>query len=158
MHNRGFVYEPRGFTSIEDMNEAIVERHNSIVKDDDEVWVLGDLMLNDNIKGLEYISKMKGKLHIIRGNHDTNTRISLYKTLSNVVEVHDAAYLKYNGYHFYLSHFPCYTGNLEKESLKQMTINIHGHTHSKSNFYQDIPFMYHCGVDAHECWPVSNYK
>ena len=46
-HDRGFIYEPRGFNSIEEMNNAIVENWNSIVTNEDNVFILGDLMLND---------------------------------------------------------------------------------------------------------------
>ena len=80
--------------------------------------------------------------------------IKTYESCYNVVEVVDAKRLEYNGYHFYLSHYPTFTANLEKESLKKCTINLYGHTHQKSNFYNDIPFMYHVGVDSHNCTPV----
>lgn len=63
--------------------------------------------------------------------------------------------LDYKKYHFYMSHFPTLTGNLEKESLKQMTLNLYGHTHQNSNFYEDRPYMYHVGVDSHDGYPVS---
>lgn len=46
-HDRGFLYEPRGFTNVEDMNEAIVQRWNSVVAPEDTVYHLGDAMLND---------------------------------------------------------------------------------------------------------------
>jgi calcineurin-like phosphoesterase family protein len=136
------------------MTKTITFNHNELVAPEDDVYLLGDLMLNDNERGLNYLASLHGKLHIIRGNHDTDTRVALYKELPNVVEVLDATYLKYKGYHFYLTHFPCITANLEKESLKQCTINIHGHTHSKDKFYQDIPFCFHCGADAHNNKPV----
>ena len=44
-HNKEFIYKVRGFNSIEEMNEAIIERWNSVVNNDDDVYVLGDLML-----------------------------------------------------------------------------------------------------------------
>ena len=48
------------------------------------------------------------------------------------------------------------TSNLEKSAnLKEHTINLFGHTHQKTNFYQGIPFMYHVGLDSHNCKPVS---
>jgi calcineurin-like phosphoesterase family protein len=47
------------------------------------------------------------------------------------------------------------TGNLEKESLKQMSCNFYGHTHQTSNFYNDMPYMYHVGVDSHDGYPVD---
>jgi calcineurin-like phosphoesterase family protein len=48
-----------------------------------------------------------------------------------------------------MTHYPCLTGNLEKESLKQCTLNLFGHTHQTTNFYEDRPYMYHVGVDSH---------
>lgn len=154
-HDREFIWHPRGFNSIEEHNEAIIQRHNTFVLLHDDVYVLGDLMLGDSERGIECVKRMNGKLHIIRGNHDTDTRIALYSQLPQVVEILDAKYLRYKKFHFYLSHYPSLTGNLEKESLTQMTCSIFGHTHQKSMFYNDIPYMFHCGVDAHDCFPVD---
>ena len=157
-HDRGFIYEPRGFKSIREMNDAIIERYNRLVKPEDDVYILGDLLLGgpDNLeRGLKLIGELNGKLHLVRGNHDTDTRWAAYSTLQNVVEQQNAIYLKHMGYHFFMTHYPCFTANLEKESLKQCTINLYGHTHQHTNFYQDIPFMYHVGVDSHECEPVD---
>lgn len=158
-HSRAFIYEPRGFNSVEEMNEAIIERHNSIVKSDDDVYVLGDLCLGGCEPGItarnqSLIERMNGRLHIVCGNHCTPKRIEMYKMCKNVVEVVYATMVHYRGYHFYLSHFPTITANLEKESLKQCTINLYGHSHQTTNFYNDIPFMYHVGVDSHNCYPV----
>lgn len=136
------------------MNDAIVKRWNLKVLPEDEVYLLGDVMLNDNEKGIKLLQSLNGKIHIILGNHDTPTRESLYRECENVVEVALAARLKYKGYHFFMTHYPCNTGNLEKESLKQMTLNLYGHTHQKTNFYKDIPYLYHVGVDSHNCYPV----
>ena len=37
-HNKEFLYKPRGFSSVEEMNETIIENWNSLVSWDDEVW------------------------------------------------------------------------------------------------------------------------
>lgn len=158
-HNREFIYKARGFESVEEMNEAIIERHNSMVAPDDDVYALGDLCLGGG--GAEVlatnkalIERMNGHLHVILGNHDTPARVAMYETCANVVDVKYADLIHYKGYHLFLTHFPCMTANLEKESLKQCTINVYGHTHQKDLFYQGIPFMFHCGMDAHDCHPV----
>lgn len=153
-HDRGFVYGPRGFKSVDEMNKAIVKNWNSVIKEDDDVYVLGDIMLNDNVKGMELLQSLKGRIHIVRGNHDTDERVRLYKEARNVVEVENAIYIKYKHYRFYLSHYPTMTSNLEKESLKACLINCYGHTHQHTNFYQDIPFMFHVGLDSHNNTPV----
>lgn len=154
-HDRGFIYEPRGFQNIHDMNKTIIKNWNNIVNPEDDVYCLGDIMLNDNEAGLNFLKQLKGNIHIVLGNHDTDTRAKLYKTCYNVVEVELALKIKYNGYHFFMTHYPCFTGNLEKESLKKCLCNLYGHTHQTTNFYQDIPFMYHVGVDSHNCTPIS---
>ncbi len=137
------------------MNEHIIAAHNTVVKPDDDVYVLGDLMLGDSEKGIECIKRMNGKLHIVWGNHDTDSRKNKYAALPNVVESNHVIVLKYKKHHFYMSHYPTLTGNLEKESLTQMTLNLFGHTHQKTNFHMDMPFMYHVGVDSHKCFPVN---
>ena len=157
-HDREFIYKPRGFNSVEEMNNTIITNFNGVVTSVDDVYILGDLMLGGPDKlgeGLELISALNGKLHLVRGNHCTDKRWEAYKDLHNVVEQQNAIYLKYKGFHFYMSHYPTFTANLEKESLKQCTINLYGHTHQQSNFYNDIPFMYHVGVDSHNNCPVS---
>lgn len=152
-HDREFVWGVRGFKSIQEMNDTYIARWNEKVKPEDDVYVLGDLMLGDT-SNIEYLKRLNGKLHIVFGNHDTNTRQQLYAELPNVVETAWAIKLDYKKYHFFMTHFPCMTGNLEKESLKQMTLNLYGHTHQKTNFFEDRPYMYHVGVDSHDGYPV----
>ena len=154
-HDREFIWKARGFASVEDMNEHIIAAHNAIVKPDDDVYVLGDLMLGDPEAGINCIKRMNGKLHIVRGNHDTDKRWDMYSKLPNVAELSNAIIFKYAKHHFYLSHYPTLTCNLEKESLTQMTLNLFGHTHQQTNFHMDMPFMDHVGVDSHRCFPVN---
>lgn len=154
-HDREFIYAPRGFSSVHEMNNAIINRWNSLVNMEDEVYVLGDIMLGNSESAIKMFKNLKGSIHIIRGNHDTNTRMDLYNDCYNVVEVTEGQYIKIEGQNFYLCHYPTITSNLEKDgNLKGHLINLFGHTHQKTNFYNDIPFMYHVGVDSHDCYPV----
>lgn len=154
-HDREFIWGPRGFKSVWENDATIVKNWNDVVDIDDDVYHLGDVMLGNNELGIKRLKELKGKIHIIRGNHDTDTRLDLYDHCYNVVEVVDAKWLKIYGINFYMSHFPTFTSNLEKSSrLSNHIINLYGHTHQKSNFYEQIPFMYHVGVDSHGCKPV----
>jgi len=158
-HNRPFLYEPRGYSSIYQMNEDIVSNWNSIVNTTDEVYVLGDLMLNDNDAGIKFLKQLKGDIHIIRGNHDTDPRIELYNQCYNVVEVCNSTYLKCDGFHFYLSHYPTLTSTFDIEKrLYSRLINLCGHTHTSDPFLDwdryNAP-IYHCELDAHHNAPVS---
>lgn len=153
-HDREFIWGPRGFKSVDEMNEAIIKNWNAVVAPEDEVYVLGDLMLGDNEAGIKMIKQLKGTIHVILGNHDTATRKALYEDCYNVVDVKYADVIKFNGYTFYLSHYPTMTSNLEKEFSRHCVLNLYGHTHQQTNFYEGLPFCYHVGLDSHNCTPV----
>lgn len=153
-HNQPFIYEARGFKDIREHDFEIVQRWNSIVTPEDDVYVLGDLMLNDNLSGIRWIRCLNGKIHFIRGNHDTPTRIELYTKNGFKDEGYVKAF-KYHKYHIYLSHYPTVTSNGDIESLHQVTLNMFGHTHSKDMFYNDLPWMFNVALDAHNCCPIS---
>ena len=155
-HNRDFLYEPRGFSNPYDMNNEIVKNWNSLVAPEDDVYVLGDLMLNDDNLGIKLLKSLKGKIHIIRGNHDTTTRIEKYLDCYNVVEVVNSWYLDYQKFHFYLSHYPTITSNNDYEKpLRQRLLNLCGHSHTKDRWADaDKGYIYHCELDAHDNKPV----
>lgn len=139
------------------MNETIIDRHNSLVLPEDDVYVLGDLMLGDNEKGIELVKQMNGKLHIAIGNHDTTPRIELYKTLPNLVDIQYVYTFKYKKYNFYCSHYPTLTGNLDtNKPLSARTINLCGHKHTKNAFEDfDKDIIYHVELDAHAYYPIN---
>ena len=157
-HNKDFIYEPRGFVSVEDMNETIERNWNDMVHDDDDIYILGDLMVGgkafNNEAGMEIVRRLKGKKRIIIGNHDTATRIKLYQRETSIVDIQYAMMMRYKGRSLYLSHYPTFTANLEHEEPEQWIINFFGHTHSKERFYEGIPFMYNVALDAHDNRPV----
>ena len=154
-HDREFLFGPRGFTSIEEHDQEVIRRWNSVVGPDDVVYHLGDVMLNDNAHGMECLRQLNGQIKIVPGNHDTDNRLKLYAQLENVEVMPMAISLKYQKYNFYLSHHPTLTSNLEKAPyLRMHLINLYGHTHQQGKFFQDMPFMFHVGMDSNNCTPV----
>lgn len=154
-HNREFIYRPRGYDSIYKMNEGLLSKFNSRIGENDIVYILGDLVLGGpESPCIEYIKDLKGHLNIILGNHDTNRRIEMYKQIPSVETIQYSTTIKYKGYHFYLSHYPTLTSNGKDESLRKCLINLYGHTHQSTNFFYDLPYMYHVGVDSHDGYPV----
>lgn len=161
-HDKDFVYAARGFENIDEMNAEIVRRWNERVMPDDDVYVLGDLTLGDVEEGLRLIAKLNGYLHIIRGNHDTDTKANRYLELPNVVSVEFATIYKYKKAIFWLSHYPTITANYDDDKpWAQHLVCLFGHTHQISPFYEiakhtgENPYMYNVGMDAHNCTPIS---
>lgn len=162
-HDREFLWGPRGFTSVEEHDKAVIKNWNEAVKPEDTVFHLGDVMLGDNDHGMNCLRQLNGTIYIIPGNHDTSTRIKLYKTLENVRVLESeipgldaaAATFKYKKYKFYLSHHPTMTSNLDADPhLKANLINLYGHTHQKKHFYEDRPYMLHVGLDSNNNTPI----
>lgn len=154
-HTPNFLWEPRGFSSVEEMNEAIVERWNKVVKPEDRVIHLGDVMLSDTEKGLEYFKRLNGEICLIWGNHDSPRRQEELVKLPNVIILGYAHVFKYKKLNFYVSHYPTLVANYDEKYFSQHVINLHGHTHQQANFlYPNNPFIYHVGVDSHNCTPV----
>ena len=151
-HSKPFIYEPRGFNSVYEMNDAILHNWNSIVEPDDHIYCLGDLMLNNDEEGIRLIKQLKGNIHVVRGNHDSDNRMNLYNNCYNIVEITEGQFLRYGQYHFYLSHYPCLTSNYDDDKpLKAKIINLCGHVHSKDKFCDmNKGLIYHVELDAHD--------
>lgn len=112
-------------------------------------------MLNDNARGMYWLAQLNGNIKIIRGNHDTDTRVALYQNLSNVEVIGYATIIKYKKYNIYLSHYPTITNNcLDNKRFKERVWNIHGHTHSKEHFIEGFN-GFNCCLDACNNKPIE---
>ncbi len=156
-HDRAFIYNTRGYSSIEIMNKEQIWRWNEVINENDIIYVLGDFILgttqqNGLIEIVSILSSLKGKIKLIIGNHDTPAKIEIYKK-HNIDYVY-ADMITYNKHQYYLSHYPTLTSTLESDHNKSIR-NLFGHTHSTNKFYNDYPFMYNVAVDAHNGYPVS---
>lgn len=60
-HNRQFIYQARGFETLEEMNQTIIERFNSLVKPEDDLYLLGDTMLGKLEDSKPLVAALNGK-------------------------------------------------------------------------------------------------
>lgn len=65
-------YENRPFQDVNEMNQCIVDNWNSLVKEEDLIYLIGD------IGNEAYISSLNGKKYLIKGNHDIKSN-ELYR-------------------------------------------------------------------------------
>lgn len=152
-HDQSFIWEKRGFYSVEEMNECIVDNWNSLVQPNDIVYCLGDICLGVKDQSIKYFNRLNGEFYAIWGNHDSP------KFLENYAKICDGSYadvITYKKMNIYLSHYPTITSNFDDKEFKRHVINFHGHTHQTSNwFFPDNPFSYHVGIDSHQCKPIN---
>ena len=147
--------ETRGmFADPKEMNEKIISNWNSVVSPEDTVYVLGDFAMGLPEKIPSIVERLNRKIIIIRGNHDTEKRIAIYRSLG--IEVKDIAYLEYKGRFFIMCHFPMTNPEFTKMVVKDNSevVMLYGHIHSNAKKgYVDGTF--HVGVDTNELRPVS---
>lgn len=154
-HNKPFIYEPRGFSSVQEADAAIIKNWNETVGKNDDIYVVGDFFLGTDMKYIdEVLNTLHGKIHLIIGNHDTDAKLKRYEKYSNIVEIAFGTRLKYKGKTYYVSHYPTLVENCDDTELPNV-INLFGHTHNKEKFFEDRPNMYNVACDAHNCTPVS---
>lgn len=114
----GFCPDTRPWKGVEEMNEAIIEHWNSVVSVDDEVLHLGDFCFKAKEATEEVISKLKGNITFILGNHDKALR-------SQVSGIRCCDYLefRFDGVKVCSMHFPLSSWN----SQSRGSVMIHGH-------------------------------
>ncbi len=109
----------RPFTSNDEMNQTMIERHNAKVKEHDTVYFLGDVVINR--KHLHLVKQLNGRKILIRGNHDI-FRDEDYREVG-FEQIHGVRVFVDK---FILSHIPlhpdCVTGRFR--------VNVHGHLHA----------------------------
>ncbi len=71
-HDRIIELAKRPFPSVESMNAYIILRWNELVNPNDNVYHLGDFALSQKQRAPEIFEQLKGKIHLIDGNHDKN--------------------------------------------------------------------------------------
>lgn len=152
-HDKEFVWKARGFNSVDEMNRTIIDHLNEVVKPEDDLYILGDLILGNIEEGKKLLRRVPGKVHVILGNHDSAAKIAYYESLG--WDCQWGLCTKISGYHILMSHWPTLTSNFDLKPLKREVINFHGHTHQESNFTDNQYCMYHVGMDSHNCYPVA---
>lgn len=110
----------RGFSSIEEHDEHIIAKWNSVVNKRDVTYILGDVTME---KSAPYplLDRLNGIKHIVLGNHDRRQDTKkLFEYAESV-----AGMIQYKG--IMLTHCPIHPAELEY----RIPYNIHGHIHDK---------------------------
>jgi calcineurin-like phosphoesterase family protein len=71
--HRGIIdYCERPYTSVEEMDEALIKNWNSIVGQNDTIYHMGDFSFCGLTRTREILAQLNGHKILIRGNHDKN--------------------------------------------------------------------------------------
>lgn len=126
------VYEPesRGhFATTEDMDAALIQAWNKVVKYDDQVYHLGDFAFAPEDRVLRILDQLAGQKFLIFGNHDQKIRKSkaLQQKFGWCREVHED---KYDDQRVIMCHFPMMVWNKSMHG----SYMLHGHCHGNLRY------------------------
>ena len=118
---------PREFDNVDQMNEAMFDNWNDVIKSTDTVYHLGYVLFGpDKVEWLENnFAKLPGKKHLIMGNHDNPKFLApFFKSMMLWKDMSDKGLL--------LSHTPQHASTLAETHRfgEDPILNVHGHIHS----------------------------
>lgn len=129
-HKNVINFCDRPFVNTKEMHDKLIENYNSVVKENDVVFFLGDIVWSDSrTEFRRFMNKLNGIKKFIPGNHDRKKILDSlpsdlpknFEILSDIVHLH-----KNNVPLFVLSHYPLVTW----AGIERGCINLHGHIHS----------------------------
>ena len=108
----------RPFTSTEEMDECMIQRHNEVVKPSDHWYCLGDVSMMRPRFVARQLNALNGHKRLIRGNHD------IYKT-KEYLEFFDEVYGIRVIDNILFTHIP-----VHPRCMGGFAANVHGHIHA----------------------------
>lgn len=126
-HTNIIKYCNRPFSTVDEMDEALIENWNSVVRPDDKVYHLGDVAMSH--RKLPILDRLHGTKILIKGNHDIFALKYYTPYFKDIRGSHDLA-------GFVLTHIPVH----ESQKFRYKG-NLHGHLHDKiiwDPWYQNV--------------------
>lgn len=151
---------PRPYATINEHDDNIINNWNSVITDDDIVYVLGDVSLHTNYDLLEkQLKQLKGHKHLILGNHDKAKEHARYLNLGIWESMRDYSKLNLqsksgNNYELILFHYPImeFDHAFSTKNGKKFAMHLYGHIHNTNNYddiYKQLRFRAaHVGLDT----------
>lgn len=162
-HKNVIKYCDRPFKDMDDMVDKLILNWNSVVHEEDLVYILGDFSFGGVQKTTNVINSLTGNKVLIQGNHDWKFKPEKWKKLG-MAAVYDVAQIDIGGQQVFMSHFPYKPRWWEKWFYRHDTIYpekrikrrknylLHGHVH---NSWKVRGREINVGVDVWDYKPVS---
>lgn len=141
----------RPFVTLEEMEEELIARHNSVVKPGDTVIHVGDMFWRKwtTAQCIAYMSRLNGMHEYVNGNHEEAFNRPDSAALKRMfVSIRDVRMVKVGKQLIWVSH---YAHRVWPKS-HQGSYHVYGHTHGVLPGYRRSMDV---GVDANNFTPVS---
>ncbi len=154
-HKNIIAYTNRPFPSAKEMDAALIDNWNRVVRENDEVYILGDFTMQNEKVADSLFLRLRGRKYLIRGNHDYFAEKYHGAMLEWIKDYYE---LRFNKNLFVLSHYPFAEWNRSHHGA----YHLHGHQHNHSDYNlrqrKDGTRRYDVGVDANGYSPVPLEK
>ncbi len=118
-----------GFTSVDDMNQTMVDRWNSVVRPGDIVYHLGDVFFGDKVAFQSLWARLNGRKRLIVGNHDDIKYLSSGGFFQKVM-----LWRLWPEFNLLLTHVPTHPSTLGEARFRDSPVlNVHGHIHQNAS-------------------------
>ena len=142
----------RNFQNIDSMNTKIIDNINSLVKENDILFHLGDFSLTRTDKIKQFRDRILCKnVHLILGNHDRDISLNIDKLQLIFSSVNNYLELQLKFQLFILSHYPISSWN----GLNRGSIHLHGHVHLSIDEKMGVGKKMDIGMDGNGLMPYS---
>lgn len=151
-HTNIIKYCNRPFKDAEEMNEKIIENFNSVLTDEDTLYILGDIGMGKNTTPADVarmLGRIKGKKILIAGNHD-ETLIKKPVVREQLGGIHKQLLIKDATNYVFLCHYPM----LHWDKSHNGSINLYGHIHNTEPAFV-VENSYNVGVDVCDFMPLT---
>lgn len=145
-HKQNFIWQKRGYNSIEEHVEAIKNKINITCRPQDKLFIIGDGFLNSEPKQIEdFLFSLNPSILYIYGNHESSI-VKLYRKyrdyqygkLINFNEDTEIYPLSYNNITFYGNYLECWINKqpiiiqhfpLKVWNYMKFSYMLHSHNH-----------------------------
>lgn len=115
----------RPFNNVHEMDETMIQNHNSVVKPSSKVYFLGDVCFKSWQRMDEILPRMNGKKRLILGNHDHFPIEHYARHFQKIMSWRQFKQFKKP---FICCHYPLHKANLTRGKTSGVHC-VHGHVH-----------------------------
>ena len=126
-HEKIIDYSGRPFDSVPAMDEAMRERWNENIREDDIVVIIGDLAYKSD-DPFAVLASLKGKKYLVPGNHDKEIVSAAGKAGKTVTVTNELLTVLDHGVEILCCHYPL----VEWRGQYRNALHFYGHVHNNT--------------------------
>lgn len=142
-HRNILKMDGRPFSTIEEMDDELIQRWNKRVTNEDDVYILGDFAFRNGKTASWYLKQLKGRKHLIIGNHDQVT-IQDKQAVEYFTSIEKMSLINDQNQTVSLCHFPV----AEWNGKRRGGYHVFGHLHCRRDTVYEFMSQFNSALNA----------